>query len=246
MEDSLIECLVLRLDSPLMSFGGVCVDHVNPTDRFPGRSLITGLIGNALGLDRSDFATLSHLQKSLRFACRWDAEPASLVDYQTVDLGHDFMQGTGWTTRGRREDRGTGSATKETHQRYRHYWANGCATVIVNLGPESSFTHEQVERALKHPVRPLYFGRKACVPAAPLFVRRRFARNLLEALCTEPLAEIGPRARPVNIEACWPSDTSLSTESQIGIWERYDIKNWHDGLHTGSEQCHHGFIEVIS
>ena len=44
-----MDALVLRLDAPLMSFGGVIVDHHNVTERFPGLSLFAGLFANALG-----------------------------------------------------------------------------------------------------------------------------------------------------------------------------------------------------
>jgi len=120
-----MDCLMLRFDAPLMSFGAVVVDQLNPTWRFPGASMLTGLLGNALGWDHRQTALLQSLQRRLRFAARWDAEPEPLTEYQTVDLGQDFMQDTGWTTRGWREDRGTGDATRGTHQRWRDHWANG-------------------------------------------------------------------------------------------------------------------------
>lgn len=95
-----MDCLLLRLDAPLMSFGAVTVDQINPTWRFPARSMLVGLLGNALGWDHRDTGRLQALQARLRFAARWDAEPELLTEYQTVDLGQDFMMDTGWTTRG--------------------------------------------------------------------------------------------------------------------------------------------------
>ncbi|MCA3130465.1 MAG: type I-E CRISPR-associated protein Cas5/CasD, partial [Rhodocyclaceae bacterium] len=38
-----MDCLMLRLDAPLISFGGVVIDQINPVERFPGRSLLAGL-----------------------------------------------------------------------------------------------------------------------------------------------------------------------------------------------------------
>jgi len=104
--NGLMNCLLLRFDAPLMSFGAVVVDQLNPTWRFPGTSMLAGLLGNAMGWDHRDTPMLQNLQQRLRFAARWDAEPEPLTDYQTVDLGQDFMVSTGWTTRGYREDRG--------------------------------------------------------------------------------------------------------------------------------------------
>jgi CRISPR system Cascade subunit CasD len=160
-----MDCLILRFDAPLMSFGAVVVDQINPVWRFPGRSMLAGLLGNALGWDHRDVDRLQHLQERLRFAARWDAEPVPFTDYQTVELGQPFMVDTGWTTRGRREDRKGGSAATGTHQRWRDFWANGVATVAIALDGEDSPTLDDLERALQRPARPLFIGRKPCLPA---------------------------------------------------------------------------------
>jgi len=62
--------------------------------------MLTGLIGNALGYDHSDFAKLTDLQERLDFAARWDVDPEVMVDYHTVDLGSPKMRNPGWTTSG--------------------------------------------------------------------------------------------------------------------------------------------------
>ena len=45
------DALILRFDAPLMSFGGPMVDHNGVVQDFPPTSLLTGLIGNALGYE---------------------------------------------------------------------------------------------------------------------------------------------------------------------------------------------------
>lgn len=236
-----MDCLLLRLDAPLMSFGGVVVDQINPVDRFPGRSLLTGLIGNALGWDHSDVDRLSALQGRLRHAARWDSEPERIVDYHTVDLGQAFLQDTGWTTFGRREDRGKGDATSVTHQRYRHYWANGCATVAITLvddgGPPDL---SAVEQALRSPTRPLFIGRKACVPAAPVLLGRREAACLRAALESEPMADIGTRRRPVAVEALWPLEEGEGAQ----VLEIADQRDWRHNAHRGGHRYAVGVLEV--
>lgn len=234
-----MDCLVLRLDAPLMSFGGVLIDQINPTDRFPGRSLVTGLLGNALGWDHRDRHQLEALQGRLRVAARWDAEPTHLIDYHTVDLGQDFLRDTGWTTRGYREDR-KGASNTATHQRYRHFWANGCATVALGLCGDEAPTLKQLESALRAPARPLFIGRKTCLPSAPLVLGLRQARSVRAALACEPLAEIGLRRRPDRIEACWPVEDGAGREER----EVYDLRDWHNNLHAGAERYAVGFLEV--
>lgn len=235
-----MDCLILRFDAPLMSFGGVVVDQINPTWRFPSKSLLTGLLANALGWDHRDADKLQALQDRLRFAARWDAEPVPLTDYQTVDLGQEFMIDTGWTTRGRCEDRKGGTAATGTHQRWRDYWANGVATVALALDGEGEPTLDALEQALRMPARPLFIGRKPCLPAAPILIGRRHAQGVRAALAAEPLADIGPRKRPNSIPALWPLNegTGASTE------ERFDLRDWRNNIHLGAERYAVGILEL--
>lgn len=236
-----MDCLLLRLDAPLMSFGGVVVDQINPADRFPGRSLLAGLIGNALSWVHDDTDRLNDLQNRLRHAARWDAVPERVVDYHTVDLGQPSMHDTGWTTRGRREDRGSGAATSGTHQRYRHYWANGCATVAVTLvGDAAPPDLEAIEAALQAPARPLFLGRKTCMPATPVLLGRRSAARLRDALAAEPLADIGARHRPARLEACWPLDEGGGAHAV----ELADLRDWRHNVHRGTQRYAVGLLEI--
>jgi CRISPR system Cascade subunit CasD len=231
---------MLRFDAPLMSFGAVVVDQNHPIWRYPGKSMLTGLLGNALGWDHRDTDRLQALQDRLRFAARWDAEPVPIQDYQTVDLGQDFLVDTGWTTRGKREDR-AGANSKETHIRFRDYWANGVMTVALTLTGEESPTLDALETALRYPARPLFLGRKSCLPSGPILIGRRQAESLKAALAAEPLAEIGPRRRPRVIDALWPLDEGAGQ----GTEERYDRRDWRNNIHRGSERYAVGLLEVV-
>ena len=73
--------LILRLDTPLMSFGGVVIDNFGETDDWPSASLLVGIIGNALGYRRTDREDLQALQDRLVFACRADCEGERLRDF---------------------------------------------------------------------------------------------------------------------------------------------------------------------
>jgi CRISPR system Cascade subunit CasD len=235
-----MDCLMLRLDAPLMSFGGVVVDQINPIERFPGRSLLTGLAGNALGWDHRDKEKLDRLQARIRYAARWDLEPARIIDYQTVDLGQAHMKGAGWTTRGHAEERKGGEAAEMTHQRYRHYWANGCATIALALTDEAVPDLAAIEAALRHPARPLFIGRKCCLPSTPILLGRRAAASLREALIAEPLADNRQRKRLDRIEAMWPIDEGMGAQTR----EIYDLRDWQNNLHRGTERYAVGFLEI--
>lgn len=235
-----MNCLLLRFDAPLMSFGDVVVDQINPTWRFPGASMLAGLLGNAMGWDHRDTSMLQSLQQRLRFAARWDAEPEPLTDYQTVDLGQDFMVATGWTTRGYREDRGSGAATSGTHQRWRDHWANGVLTLALALDGAGEPSLEALEGALLRPARPLFIGRKPCLPAGPILLGRRQALGVKLALAAEPLADIGPRSRAQRVSAIWPLDEGDGAQHD----ERHDLRDWANNIHRGSQRYALGFLEL--
>lgn len=235
-----MDVLLLRFDAPLMSFGAVVVDQYHPIWRFPGTAMLTGLLANALGWDHRHTDKLQALQQRLRFAARWDAEPELLTDYQTVDLGQDFLIGTGWTTRGHREDRKGGTAATGTHIRFRDHWANGVATVAVALDGQGAPSLDDLAQALRYPARPLFFGRKPCLPAAPILLGRRQAAGVRAALAAEPLAPIGARRRPRRVEALWPLDEGEGSHAD----ERYDLRDWANNIHLGSRRYAVGFLEV--
>jgi len=92
-----MKVLLLRLEAPLMAFGGVAIDNIGVTDQLPSASLLTGLLGNALGYQRKDAIRLQALQNRLRYAVRADRRGHALQDFQTAQLAKDDKA---WTTRG--------------------------------------------------------------------------------------------------------------------------------------------------
>lgn len=231
--------LILRLEAPLMSFGAVCVDETNPTRAFPGLSMLTGLLGNALGLDHSEAEKLSDLQRHLEFAARVDVEGTRLVDYQTVDLGQEFMLG-GWTTWGRAEGRGGAkSAAEGTHQRWRHYWADRVVTIAVGVRQGARTSLDQIREALRTPARTLWFGRKTCLPSGPILRASIEAESLLAALEGYPLSA---RAESQQVAAQWPSCEPKRDAARLVHVS--DERDWRNQIHVGRRQVHEGRIAV--
>jgi CRISPR system Cascade subunit CasD len=236
-----MDILLLRFDAPLMSFGGVMVDQHGPTDRFPGLAMLTGLLANALGYRHGEFDRLQTLQERIDFAARWDLEPEPILDYHTVDLGQDKMRHPGWTTRGEAEHRAGGPDAKfGTHQRYRHYWANGIMTLALTLEEEGVPTLDEVKAALSHPARPLFLGRKTCLPAAPLLLEQIQADDVLDALCRCPVHPRAAEKDEETLAACWPVDISGGVHAHIV--SRYDQRKWRNQIHAGRRDHHEGRI----
>jgi CRISPR system Cascade subunit CasD len=232
-----MDVLFLRLEGPLLSFGAPTVDHHGVVQEFPPASMLTGLIANALGFDHGDFQALQGLQARIRFAARLDRRGQPLIDYQTVDLGQDFMRGTGWTTWGRCEERGGGEAKRETHIRYRHYRADGLAIVALTLSPPGDRPDlDAIESALRAPARPLFLGRKCCLPSSPVLQGRASVPDLLSALRGIP--SLGYARVP----AQWPLEEADLPGSRI--IPVTDERDWGNQVHSGERMVRQGMIEI--
>lgn len=236
--------LILRLDAPMMSFGGVMTDNLNRTDPAPGVSLITGLLGNALGYDHRDADALERLQARLEIGVRVDRPGVLFSDFQTVALGQPHHDGTGWTTRGRVEAAGGGSSDG-THIRTRDYYADACHTVALTLrDAEEEPTLDSIKRALRLPERPLFIGRKTCLPAAPLLLQHPLvpdgeleAADLLDALRRAPLA--AGCERPDALTVWLPC-----ADDAPGARVTRDRRDWRNQIHTGRRTVRSELISV--
>lgn len=236
------EVLLLRLDAPLMSFGATRVDANNVTGEFPLRSMIAGLLANALGYDHREAQATGELQRRLRLAARQDRPGQRVVDYQTVDLGQDFMLG-GWTTRGEVEERKGGGASEGTHIRYRHYLADALYTVALSLDdPARAPTLSDLEAALREPERPLFLGRKACLPSGPLLLGRVEAPSLLAALRAAPVAQRRHERGQRRGMAWWPADEEATTSSRLV--PVFEDRDWSNQVHTGRRFVREGLLEL--
>jgi len=237
--------VILRFDAPLMSFGGVMVDQHGVIDRYPGQSFLSGLFGNAFGYRHGDSDLLNKLQSRIEYAARWDVNPEKIVDYHTVDLGQEKMKEGGWTTRGFPEHRSGGPEAKlGTHQRYRHYWANGIMTVAATLLGDDEPSVSALAQALTEPARPLFLGRKTCLPSTPLLVEMVTKDDVLSALRNVPPVSHNGRAGAKQMEACWPERLKAisAQHRQVRV---YDQRDWKNQLHSGSRVRIEGTIEVI-
>ena len=231
--------LVLNLESPLMSFGGETIDNYGVIRWFPAASMITGLLANAMGWRRTELALHQRLQNRLVFAARIDREPGSgskIRDFQTAQLSKDDK---GWTTRGHPEGRAGGANTYEApHLRYRDYFADMCVTVAIRLEPDDQPpTLDDLAQALQEPARPLFIGRKPCLPSNPLFNGLMEAENSLQALLDLPLEEDGLHA---SVRLLWSEGEAVQSVTPNRDYMLTDQRNWVSGLHGGGRHVFEG------
>ena len=234
--------LILNLESPLMSFGGETIDNYGVIRPFPAASMLTGMLANALDWRRVDRRLHQELQDRLIFAAQIDREPHGglpMRDFQTAQLNKDDKN---WTTRGQPEGRAGGANTYNApHLRYRDYYADMHVTVALRLDPEDDApTLDKLADALREPGRPLFIGRKPCLPSAPLFGCFKQADSALDALLETPLSN-DDDTRPVRM--MWPATDGQADDARVKANQSYmltDQRNWESGLHGGGRLVYEG------
>lgn len=236
-----MKALLLRLDAPLISFGAPMVDQNGVVQTFPALSMLTGLLANALGWDHRDVDKHSSLQDRILYAARVDRRGEALIDYQTVDLGKDWMlpEKAGWTTRGEIAKR-QGASGGATHQRYRHYRADSVHTVAISVDGEQTPTLGDLEVALREPARPLFLGRKCCLPASPILLGTIDAPSLVAALAMTPRSE---RTDDGPLPATWwDGDDASEADGPSHLVPVTDERDWRNQIHAGRRLMREGRV----
>lgn len=236
--------LILRLQAPMLAFGGVAIDHVGATRDFPALSMLTGLLANALGWERTDWERHQALQDRLIFAARRDREDEGglLTDMQNARLE---KKDEGWTTWGRPEGRGGNIETyRAPHRRRRDYSVDACVLVALRLEPDAEPPDQDaLAAALERPARPIFIGRKPCLPSAPLLWRRDLETPNAYAALAQATAE---SERPVKaLRAIWPLGEGPEDGSEVfRIVDLPDLRNWRTGLHGGTRKIVEGTVSA--
>ena len=150
--------LLLRLAGPLQSWGVKSRFTVRGTELAPTKSGVIGMLAAAVGRRRTD--PIEDLL-SLRFGVRKDQPGTVLRDFHTA----------------RTLD---GKQSMPLSERY--YLAD--AVYLAAIEGEKTLL-EGLDVAVRHPVFPLYLGRRSCPPSQPLSLGIRHA-SLLQALMDEP------------------------------------------------------------
>ena len=179
------------------------------------------------------------MQDRLIFAARREREGTLLTDTQNAQLAKNDR---GWTTRGAPEGRG-GASYGAPHRRQRDYHADLSVCVVLRLDPAGEApTLDALAQAFDRPARPLFLGRKPCLPSRPLLAKEPIrwvtGSTAHEAICAVP-GQGGP------LRALWPVDQGPATPAHDGvdrIADLADLRNWRTGLHGGSRRVVEGRV----
>jgi CRISPR system Cascade subunit CasD len=150
-----------------MALQGPRIDGEPQSLPIPTRSLLTGLVGSALGYRRSDHSKLQALQDCMRVGVIVHRAGVEISDYQIADLGKSYLRGPMWSS-GTSVVNREGSQAEGLRPQQRPYRADADMTAVVELGADSPVNVDQIISALDYPAHPLFFGRSSCPPASRL------------------------------------------------------------------------------
>lgn len=219
--------LLLWLESPIQSWGTRSRWDVRDTGLEPTKSGVIGLIGCALGLDRSD-PELERLDRVLHFGVRVDRPGVVAADYHTVTGYHRTAEGK------YKHDASTAKSYEKAqeHEEFtivspRDYLQDAIFLVALVVKTEHRAGNGdllgRIRDCLQAPKWPLYLGRKSCVPSRPVLGRLTEEYQDIEAaLRAEPLAETRPSGSRKTVEAGYPGKIEAWIECPDGEHERQD------------------------
>jgi CRISPR system Cascade subunit CasD len=163
------EYLILRLRGVLQSWGGHTFEDYRPSNLFPTRSGLVGLLAACLGIDRKDIVNQKALSDSFRYAVRADETPKQC--YKITDF-HTVLKAR----------RVSGKAGDDPVVSRREYLCDASFTVALKLTDTTVFSIQRIIDYLQKPVFTPFLGRRSCplgVPPLHSIVR---AKSLIKAL----------------------------------------------------------------
>ena len=162
-----MQFLTLRFKGPLMALQGPRIDGEPQSLPIPTASLVTGLIGAALGISRGEHERLQAIQDAMTLACIVHEPGIEVTDYQIANLSKPNMIGPMWSS-GTTVIEREGSQITGLRQQWRPYLADADMTVVIGFATSVPVTVEDISQALEEPVRPLFLGRTSCPPEVRL------------------------------------------------------------------------------
>ncbi|MBI3371757.1 MAG: type I-E CRISPR-associated protein Cas5/CasD [Betaproteobacteria bacterium] len=157
--------LVLRLDGPMQAWGTHTYEDFRPSNLFPTRSGLLGLLGACLGIDRRDREELNHLAASVEFAVRMDRK--ALRPERDGSQKKDALKLSDFHTvlNARKVD---GSVNKNPVVSTREYLYDAVFTVAVEERSGALVSLDCIAGALRKPAFTPVLGRRSCPIARPL------------------------------------------------------------------------------
>ena len=157
--------LILRLDGPMQAWGSHTFEDFRPSNLFPTRSGLLGLLGACLGIDRGDHAGLEQLASSVEFTVRADRAVRRLDAEKLMPKAAVKLPDFHTVLAARKVD---GSANKNPVVSRREYLFDAAFTVAIGEKQNAPVTLTAIADALLRPCFTPVLGRRSCPITRPL------------------------------------------------------------------------------
>lgn len=171
--------LILRLDGPMQAWGTHTYEDFRPSNLYPTRSGLLGLLAACLGIDRDDHAGQAALAASVEFSVRVDTAVARFDRDRPMKKPGVKLPDFHTVMDARKVD---GKANKFPVVSRREYLFDAAFSVAVGAKPDAAYTLDVIAAALRRPLYTPTLGRRACPPTRPMFDGEIEAANGVQAL----------------------------------------------------------------
>jgi CRISPR system Cascade subunit CasD len=221
--------LILRLDGPMQAWGTHTFEDFRPSNAFPTRSGLLGLLGACLGIDRQDKAAQQALAESIALTVRVD-ETAPRPEAENANRQWSrktAMKQSDYHTvlNARKVD---GSTNKYPIESHREYLFDAAFTVAVGNRAEPALALTTLLEAVRYPTFTPTLGRRSCPLGRPLLDRP----PLIEAVdAIAALAQVAPAGGVLYAEGELLSDLPLQLRDVPGYGERRQFNHRYIYVH---------------
>lgn len=217
------EYLILRLQGVMQSWGKHTYEDYRPSELFPTRSALSGLLAACCGIERENSKQLQALDASYIYTARLDQRKflvERIFDYHTVQ----------------ESIRATGAIRTDPIQTYREYLYDAHYTLALSQVEPAAFSLREIAEQVQNPVFTPFLGRKSCPLTSPLFSQFIEAENSLKAL-----AQIQPGKGVIySEEHASPTQLAVRDKPVYGRHRQFQVRQVY--LHV--EEEHHVFESI--
>lgn len=171
--------LILRLDGPMQAWGTHTFEDFRPSNLYPTRSGLLGLLAACLGIDRTDHSGQAALAASVEFSIRVDTAVERFDGKQSIQKNGVKLPDFHTVMDARKVD---GKANKFPVVSRREYLFDAAFTVAVGEKPNAAYSLDAIVAALRRPLYTPTLGRRACPLSRPMFDGEIEAENGVQAL----------------------------------------------------------------
>lgn len=158
--------LILRLDGPMQAWGTHTYEDFRPSNLYPTRSGLLGLLAACLGIERGDHTGQAALAASVEFSVRIDTAVERPGCERTMNKPGVKLPDFHTVMDARKVD---GKANKFPVVSRREYLFDAAFSVAVGAKAGAAFTLDVIAEALRRPLYTPTLGRRACPPTRPMF-----------------------------------------------------------------------------